>query len=147
MNLKKYGTPVAFGLIGATSLMFIGSAAMMGFGLKQVMTAYSSSAAIPVIVPMIEKKTIPYDQARYKEILSVIAADVSVRAEATNDRLLISTATVADEPSWRRAVADVLSMDRNLKVARVCGSATNACTGNALLAEVVGSKQSYGIKN
>lgn len=143
---SKYINEVLIALIIVSGAAVIISAAMMASGIKELTIAYTTSNAVPTKVPLIVRQDVPYTQDQYKAVQQLVRVEGAVKAEAMPDKLVISSNNVGEEAQWRRVVSDALALDRNLHSARVCGSVANACSGAALVAELVGVRQVFSIK-
>lgn len=142
----KYVNEVMIALVVVTVLAVIASATMMVSSTKKLTAAYSEAAAVPVKVPLLSMRSEPYSQESYKVIQQGITFEFPVKVDALPDKLVISSPDIGGESQWRRAVSDALALDRNLHSSRVCGSVANACSGAALVAELVGVRQFILIK-
>lgn len=143
---SRYANEIMVALIVVTGMALIASAAMMVSNVKKLTAAYSESASVPVHVPLLSRRAEPYSQDKYKKIQQSLGAEGPIKVEALPDKLVISSPSVGGESQWRRTVSDALALDRNLHSARVCGSVANACSGAALVAELVGVRQIIFIK-
>jgi len=143
----KYFNEFTLTLIAVTGLAVIVSAGMVVSGVKTLASTYAESAAIPAKVPLLTRQTIPYLPEDYKSIQKTLMTEPTIKTEVMPDKLVISTTSINNETQWRRAVADALVLDRNLRASKVCGSSTNACSGVALVAEIVGQRQKLSISN
>lgn len=137
---KKYINEIMIALIVISGLSVIVSAAMMVSAVKKLASA-SGESAVSVSIPLLSKRSDVYALNDYKSIQKKIDSTASVLVEAKQDQLVISAQNITDEIQWRRAVSDALALDRNLHARKVCGSVANACTGAALMAEIVGQRQ------
>lgn len=142
---SKYVNEVLVGILLVTGLMVISSAVILTTGLNRVVVAYRANEAIPLAVPLISRQSNSYELSKYKELQNTMAADPLIKVLASADKLTISAVGVANEVSWRRAVSEIMALDRNLRVSKVCGSSTNACGGVSLIAEISGARQSFSI--
>lgn len=143
----KYLNEFTITLLAVTGIAVLVTAGMVVSGAKALASSYAESAAIPVKIPLIVRKETPYLSADYQAIQKILMVELPVKTEAMPDKLVISSSSINNEAQWRRAVSDALALDRNLRASRVCGSSTNACSGVALVAEIVGQRQNISISN
>lgn len=143
----KYLNELTITLLAVTGLAVIISAGMMVSGIKTLASSYAESATIPVKVPLLVRQTEPYSLTEYQDIQKMLIPELTVKTEVRPDKLIISSSGIDTETQWRRTVSDALALDRNLRAIKVCGSSTNACSGVALVAEIVGQRQKISISN
>jgi hypothetical protein len=143
----KYINEIMITLIAVTSIAVLASATMMVSGVKSLAVASGEAASVPVSVPLLSRKMVDYSQDEYKALVKKMDAEPAIKVEALPGKLVISAQNLSNESQWRRAVADALALDKNLHAQKVCGTATNACSGSALMAEVVGVHQVFFINN
>lgn len=146
MRISKYINEIMIAMILVTGLALIASSTMLVSSVKKLTASYSASAAVPVNVPLVAQRAEPYTQGQYESIRQRIGVETPLKIEALPDKLVISSPDIGGEVQWRRAVSDALALDRNLHSQRVCGSVANACSGAALVAELVGVRQVIFIK-
>jgi|GEM_PF-5036218 len=132
-------------LIVAVILMFA-SIFTAASGVKKAISAYKESASIPVAIPLLAISIQPYTKAEYDIVQAKIKPAGGVKVESSGDKLTITSLDVMNEQQWSNAVTEALSIDKNLHAQRVCGGDNSACSGVALLAEVVGERKLISIK-
>ena len=150
MNIKfasKHMNEVMIAMIVVTGFAVVTSSIMMMMSLKKLSVAYGEASAVPVDVPLLSKQLQPYSIDEYKAIKQIVDINDDVKIDVKPDMLIISSSDIKNEPQWRHAVSDAMAVDRNLHSKRVCGSATKACSGGALVAELVGVHQIFFVKN
>lgn len=137
---KKYINEIMIVLMVVVGVLCVVSAAMMASAVKKMIAA-NGEAAVSMSVPLLSQRVEGYTSDEYEAIVKKLGDGTSVKVEARPDVLVVSAVNIADENQWRRTVSDVLALDRNLHARKVCGSVSNACTGAALMAEMVGQRQ------
>jgi hypothetical protein len=142
----KYINEVMIALIVVTGIALISSTILMVSGAKKIVAAYSEFAAVPISVPLLSMQIEHYTAPQYTQIQQLLKLPTTIKVDAAADKLIISSADINSENQWRNAVSEALALDRNLRTKKVCGSVTGACSGAALVAELVGEHKSILIK-
>ena len=134
-------------MIFAVSVLLVLSAIAAIIMTKKLADSKAQDVQVPVSMPMLSFRDEPYSQQKYADLQLLVNPDASVKIEAKADGMSISSAKVESEFQWRLAVLKALSIDKNLDVVKVCGSVANACSGNALFAELTGGKRVFFVNN
>jgi len=145
--MRHLKNEVWIALLAITAIALISSLSMVISSSKQYAEAYRDTKTLESKVPFLTAKVEPYSEDQYKVLYASLNLPDAIRANLTdNNRIVITAANIADESKWRQAISDVLALDPNLHTQKVCGNVANTCTGAALVAEIVGSRQVILIK-
>ena len=132
---------VALGLV-AILLLLTGWWAVTG--VDMFIKAYRARNELTAIVPVMVRQLTPYSRTDYQTMLAPLRPADNIRIENKGTHLVITATSMQDEALWRATVAEVLALDRNLLASRICGG--NACSGQRLLAEVIGRRQHIAVQ-
>lgn len=132
---------VALGLV-AILLLLTGWWAVTG--VDMFIKAYRARNELNAIVPVMVRQLIPYGRADYQSMLAPLRPPDNIRIENKGTHLLVTGTSMQDESLWRATVGEILALDRNLMASRICGG--NACSGQPLLAEIIGSRQHIAVQ-
>ena len=140
---------ITIALVFITGAAVIISSILAVSEIKKLSAARSAVQSASISIPLVSRRTDPYSQNEYKNLLQKINADNTVQVTGQSDKLVISTQSIKNESQWRQSVMEALALDKNLHVKHVCGGGNQVsiCSGGALVAEIVGVHQVFFVNN